>query len=97
MRAQRVERRVYPRQLLVAGRRVDGAMADRVERHGFAPALALRDDVVTFRPPAERTAAQRAGLRRVAQGAISSAARWSSLGGASAWSSSGKGMMPRPA
>ena len=40
---------------------MDGAVADRMDRHRLAPAAAFGNEVMMLDPPSERTAAQEAG------------------------------------
>jgi len=54
---QRLQRRIQPRQILVADIGVDRTVADRVEGDRVAAALAVGDDMVPFDPGPERTAA----------------------------------------
>ena len=60
-RAELVHRRVTGGEVAVGDEGVDGAVADRMDRHGLRTALALGDDVMALDTVAERAAAQGAG------------------------------------
>jgi len=62
MRAKRFRRSITTLDLAIGEQAVDGAVADRMQRRGFAAAAALRHDVVPFHPAAQRPPAQEAGF-----------------------------------
>lgn len=61
--AQRLGVCADPAQFRIAERRVQGAVADRMERYGFPPSPALRHRMVPFDPPPQRAPAKPAVLR----------------------------------
>ncbi len=70
MPAQGGGAREVPFQLLVAERAMDGAVADRMDRHRLTPAATLGHRMMPFDPPAQRPLAEEAdqiGIRLQAQ------------------------------
>src|SRR6187399_2442414 len=56
-------RRIAAFERLVVEHRMDGAVADRMDRLGFPPTARFRDGVMPFHLSAERSAAQETGRR----------------------------------